>query len=168
VASALAVEPIARRAQTPVPPECFTAALMHDVGKIVLARFLSPDELRWLADARDLGGLSSLHAETEVLGVNHAELGGQIAIQWKLPERLANGVTFHHLPDEGNDLVCDVVYLANVAAKRIGEGVVRAPAEVVAHEPSLARLGLTAGAWEDLLLTLPAAFEATLSQYTKD
>ena len=40
VASALAVEPIARRARTPVPPECFTAALMHDVGKIVLARFL--------------------------------------------------------------------------------------------------------------------------------
>lgn len=64
--------------------------------------------------------------------------------------------------------MCDVVYLANVAAKRIGEGVVRGPAEVVASEPSLARLGLTPSAWEDLLLTLPAAFEATLAQYTKD
>jgi len=73
VASALAVEPIARRARTPVPPECFTAALLHDIGKIVLARFLSPDELKWLAEARDLGG-SSLQAEMEVLGVNHAEL----------------------------------------------------------------------------------------------
>ena len=79
VASALAVEPIARRSRTPVPPECFTAALIHDIGKIVLARFLSPEQLRWLADARDLGGLSSLQAETEVLGVNHAGLGGQIA-----------------------------------------------------------------------------------------
>ena len=73
VASALAVEPIARRARTPVPPECFTAALLHDIGKIVLARFLTPDQLRWLADARDFGGLSSLQAETEVLGVNHAD-----------------------------------------------------------------------------------------------
>ena len=62
----------------------------------------------------------------------------------------------------------DVVYLANVAAKRIGEGVVRGPAEVVASEASLARLGLTSTVWEDLLLTLPAAFEATLAQYTKD
>ena len=168
VASALAVEPIARRARTPVPPECFTAALIHDIGKIVLARFLQPDQLRWLADARDFGGLSSLQAETEVLGVNHATLGGQIAGQWKLPERLMNGVTFHHTPDAGGDIVCDVVHLANVAAKRIGEGVVRGPAEVVAGATSLARLGLTESAWEDLLLTLPAAFEATLAQYTKD
>jgi len=168
VASALAVEPIARRSRPPVPPECFTAALIHDIGKIVLARFLQPDQLRWLADARDFGGLSSLQAETEVLGVNHATLGGQIAGQWKLPERLMNGVTFHHTPDAGGDIVCDVVHLANVAAKRIGEGVVRGPAEVVAGAPSLARLGLTESAWEDLLLTLPAAFEATLAQYTKD
>jgi HD-like signal output (HDOD) protein len=167
VASALAVEPIARRARTPVPPECFTAALLHDIGKIVLARFLSPDELKWLAEARDLGG-SSLQAEMEVLGVNHAELGGQIAGHWKLPDRLAAGITFHHTPDEGHDLVCDVVYLANVAAKRIGEGVVRAPDEVTAHEASLARLGLTATVWEDLILTLPASFEATLAQYARD
>ena len=78
-----------------------------------------------------------------------------------------NGATFHRTPDEGDDVVCDVVHLANVAAKRIGEGVVRGPAEVIASDTSLARLGLTASAWEDLLLTLPAAFEATLAQYTK-
>jgi HD-like signal output (HDOD) protein len=168
VASALAVEPIARRARTMVPPECFTAALLHDIGKIVLARFLSPVELRWLADARDFGGLSSLQAETEVLGVNHAGLGGQIAALWKLPQRLVDGVAFHHTPDDGDDIVCDVVYLANVAAKRIGEGVVRAQVEVIAHEPALKRLGLTDVVWEDLLLTLPALFDATLAQYTKD
>jgi putative nucleotidyltransferase with HDIG domain len=168
VASALAVQPIARRAKTEVPPECFTAALLHDIGKIVLARFLSPDELRWLADARNMGGMSSLQAEIEVLGVHHGALGGEIAAHWKLPERLVNGVVFHHSPDEGGDVVCDVVYLANVAAKRIGEGVVRAPDEVVASEATLTRLGMTATTWEDLILTLPAAFEATLAQYTKD
>ena len=168
VASALAVEPIARRAKPPVPPECFTAALLHDIGKIVLARFLSPEELRWLADARDLGGMSSLQAETEVLGVHHAELGGLIAGNWKLPDRLILGVSFHHTPDAGDDVVCDVVYLSNIAAKRIGEGVVRGPSEVVADEATLARLGITPGAWEDLILTLPASFEATLAQYARD
>jgi HD-like signal output (HDOD) protein len=168
VASALAVEPIARRARMPVPPECFTAALLHDVGKIVLARFLSPEELRWLADARDMGGMSSLQAETEVLGVHHAELGGLIAGNWKLPDRLVLGVSFHHTPEAGDDVVCDVVYLANIAAKRIGEGVVRAQAEVVADEVTLGRLGITPGAWEDLILTLPASFEATLAQYARD
>lgn len=168
VASALAVEPIGRRAKTPIPPECFTAALLHDIGKIVLARFLSPDELKWLADARDLGGMSNLQAESEVLGTTHAALGGQIAGHWKLPERLILGVEQHHTPDEGDDVVCDVVYLANVAAKRIGEGVVRRPDEVDVSPAALARLGLTPAVWEDLVLGLPAAFEATLAQYTKD
>ena len=111
------------------------------------------------------GRAVSLQAETEVLGVNHAELGGRIAGQWKLPERLMNGVTFHHTPDAGGDVVCDVVYLANVAAKRIGEGVVRGPAEVVASEGSPPAADRAAS--EDLL---PAArrLEATLAQCTKD
>ena len=73
------------------------------------------------------------------------------------------GVTFHHTPDEGDDIVCDVVYLANVATKRIGD----ARTGGGRSEASLARLGLTSTVWEDLLLTLPAAFEATLAQYTK-
>jgi hypothetical protein len=64
--------------------------------------------------------------------------------------------------------VCDVVYLANIAAKRIGEGVVRAPDDVTVHETSLTRLGLTPTVWEDLILTLPASFEATLAQYARD
>ena len=55
--------------------------------------------------------------------------------------------------------------LSRASAERIGEGV--RPAEVVASEASHARLGLTSTVWEDLLLTLPAAFEATLAQYTK-
>ena len=56
--------------------------------------------------------------------------------------------------------------LSRTSADRIDEGV--RPAEVVASEASLARLGLTSTVWEDLLLTLPAAFEATLAQHTKD
>ena len=104
----------------------------------------------------------------EVLGVNHAALGGEIASHWKLPERLVTGITFHHSPDEGDDVVCDVVYLANIAAKRIGEGVVRSPDEVTVQAASLARLGLSTTVWEDLLLTLPASFEATLAQYGRE
>ena len=56
--------------------------------------------------------------------------------------------------------------ISRTSAERIGEGV--RPAEVVASEASLARLGLTSTVWEDLLLTLPAAFEATFAQHTKD
>jgi hypothetical protein len=59
-----------------------------------------------------------------------------------------------------------VVYLANVAAKRIGEGVVRGPVEVLAGATSLA-LGLTESTWEDLLSRCPPRSKRR-SRNTKD
>ena len=51
VAAALASEAAASVCQTPVPPESFTAALLHDIGKLVLVQFLDPDLLRYLGEA---------------------------------------------------------------------------------------------------------------------
>ena len=45
VAAALASEAAARVCQTVVPPESFTAALLHDIGKLVLVQFLDPELL---------------------------------------------------------------------------------------------------------------------------
>ena len=120
---------------------------------------------RWVAAARDEGNATSLQAEMAVLGANHAELGGLIAEHWKLPARIVLGNTFHHSPEAGDDPVCDTVYLANVAAKRIGEGTVLVPAETEPDPAALARLGLATETWEQLMLDLPAAFETTLAQY---
>jgi HD-like signal output (HDOD) protein len=168
VASALAAELLAGPSRVTLPPEVFTAALLHDIGKIVLARFLDADHLRGLAVARGEGGASSLDAEIAVLGVNHAELGGLIAAHWALPERLAIGVTFHHTPEAGHDVVCDGVYLANLAAKRIGEGVVLDEAELVPELASLDRLGITPAQWESVCQELPSEFQSTLAQYAWD
>jgi putative nucleotidyltransferase with HDIG domain len=148
VASALAAELLAGPSRVTLPPEVFTAALLHDVGKIVLARFVD--------------------AEIEVLGANHAQLGGLIARHWTLPERLAVGITHHHTPALGEDVVCDGVYLANLAAKRIGEGVSFSEAELVPDPAALDRLGLTPQMWDGVCQELPGEFQQTLSQYAWD
>ena len=106
--------------------------------------------------------------EIEVLGANHAELGGLIATHWTLPDRLAAGIAYHHTPGAGHDVVCDGVYLANLAAKRIGEGIVYHEAELVPNVDSLDRLGITPAMWETVCQELPAEFESTLSQYAWD
>jgi len=116
VASSLAAEVLSAMSRRPVPPEAATAALLHDVGKLVLARFLTPDLLTGLADARAGGDRSAMQAESAVLGVNHAELGGIIARHWGLPDRIAEAITHHHQPDKAANPVCDVVHLGNVAA----------------------------------------------------
>jgi putative nucleotidyltransferase with HDIG domain len=168
VATALAAELLSGPSRVTLPPEVFTAALLHDVGKIVLARFLNADHLRSLAIARKEGGASSLEAEIAVLGANHAELGALVARHWTLPERLAVGIAHHHTPSAGQDVVCDGVYLANLAAKRIGEGVVFDESELVPCPDSLDRLGLTPAMWETVCQELPGEFQSTLAQYAWD
>ncbi len=119
VAAALVAESIGSLGKTPIPPESYAASLLHDVGKLVLARFLDPDLLSYLQRAQSEGHCNPLQAEMEILEVNHAELGGLVARHWGLPERIALGIQYHHNPTETHPLVCHVVCVANVIAKSI-------------------------------------------------
>ena len=165
VAAALACEVIAQKAQVEVPPDSFTASLLHDVGKVVLARFLEPGHLRELAAAREQGGEASLRAEIDILGMHHGELGGLIGSHWNLPPRVIRGITHHHAPAAGEDIICDVVHLANVLAKRVGTGYVATASDLDADPRALERLGLTAGHLAPLLDTVRHRLAETVERF---
>lgn len=151
VAASLAAEIIMAMAPHPVPAEAVTAALLHDVGKLVLARFLDSDLLRALAAARAEGNRSAMQAEVDVLGVHHGQLGGLIARHWNLPDRLAEAVAHHHSPDKANDILCDAVHIANIAARlAVGRPEDQLPADVTPMPVAVERLGLS-GAFLDRL-----------------
>lgn len=122
VAAAVAAETAPAFCQVNVPPETFTAALLHDVGKLVMGRFLSPEILGFIQRAQEVDHLSQLDAEALLLNVHHGELGGLIAQHWKLPPRVVLGITHHHHPEQGQDVICDLTYLSNQVAKRIEAG----------------------------------------------
>jgi putative nucleotidyltransferase with HDIG domain len=121
VAASLAAEVLSAMSPMEVPAEAVTAALLHDVGKLVLARFLTADLLAGLAEVRASGDRSMMQAEVGVLGVHHGELGGLIARHWNLPSRVADAIAHHHAPERIEDAACDVVALANVAAKVVDD-----------------------------------------------
>ncbi|MBW2305095.1 MAG: HDOD domain-containing protein [Deltaproteobacteria bacterium] len=73
----------------------FTAALLHDVGKLVLDRYVAENPAELAALIRK-AGLTFTQAEKEVLGIDHAELGGIIAENWKFPVTLVNSIRNHH------------------------------------------------------------------------
>jgi len=143
VAAALAAESLQAYCTASVPAEAYTAALLHDIGKLVMARFLDADVLRLLADAREKGGLSSLCAESELLLAHHGEIGGLIAQHWCLPQRLVVGIIHHHTPDLAHDIVADAVHVANIAAKRAGTGHSALASDCDVAPSSLERLGMT-------------------------
>ena len=122
VASALAAELLAGRASVSVPRLAFTAALVHDIGKLVLSRHLTSelvDEVRALMLTEDR---CYLDAEREVLGIDHSEVGGAVAEHWRFPEELIRAIENHHEPDVLATPVLDVIHIANFVAKAIGVG----------------------------------------------
>jgi HD-like signal output (HDOD) protein len=142
VAAALAVESMGSLGKAPVPPESYAAALLHDIGKLVLARFLDPDLLTYLQRAQSEGRCNPLQAEMEILEVNHAELGGMIARHWGLPNSLALGIQYHHNPSEDLPPVCRVVCVANQLAKVIVPESLTPQPHPEDHSASFAVLGI--------------------------
>jgi HD-like signal output (HDOD) protein len=165
VAASLAAEVIGALAPIMVPPEAVTAALLHDVGKLVLARFLTPDLLRGMSEARADGERSEMQAEIDVLGVHHGELGGLIGRHWNLPDRLATAITYHHAPDRVSDVVCDAVHLANVTARMIDVPPGAAADTAPPSAGALQRLGLNEQALDRICKHVSRRLEEVVARY---
>jgi HD-like signal output (HDOD) protein len=120
VAAALVAEHANRYCtKVKVPAETFTAALLHDVGKLVLCRFLDDTVLDLLSRSAGDRGVADVTAEREILEVTHGELGGLIVQDWGLSEDIRIGVAYHHEPDVVQHLFADVVHVCDTLAKRI-------------------------------------------------
>lgn len=98
------------------PPElAFLCALLRDVGKIVLDLHFGAGYVGRVKEelAR---GLSFVEAERLAVGFDHAELGAALARRWRLPDRVADAIRFHHDPPArapGHDALFDVVHAAD-------------------------------------------------------
>lgn len=73
----------------------FVFGLLHDIGKIIFEEFL-PDEFEEARCAARERGVPLYVTEREIIGVDHAEIGGRLAESWKLPPELINAIAGHH------------------------------------------------------------------------
>lgn len=165
VAAAVAMEIAPNFCQVEVPPEAFTAALLHDIGKLVMGRFLRPEILGFIQRAQEVDHLGRLEAESLLLNVHHGELGGLIAQHWKLPARVVLGITYHHNPEQGRDVICDLTCLANQVAKRIEAGLEGRPFAFDLEAGVQERLGLTLPALENVCPAAAARYAQVSRRY---
>ena len=145
LAVTVAAEGLVKELKIEAAEEIFTAALLHDVGKLVLGEFVADDFKK--IDNVLSPEVAFETAEDMVLGTNHADIGARILNQWSLPPGIVNAVRWHHDPDSADqgDLTLDIVHVANVLCLMIGIGVGR---DGLQHQPSAAvidRLGLAPG-----------------------
>ncbi len=76
-------------------PELFTAALLHDIGKLVINNFIA-DNFESMLNLMLESGFGMVQAEKEFFGIDHAEVGGLIAKIWNFPSSLINAIRNHH------------------------------------------------------------------------
>jgi putative nucleotidyltransferase with HDIG domain len=74
---------------------CFTAGLLHDMGKIALAK-VDGDKLALAFEAVKTEGISLDDAERKFGLVPHDRIGSRLAKQWKFPATLATPIELHH------------------------------------------------------------------------
>jgi putative nucleotidyltransferase with HDIG domain len=93
--------------------DVFTPALLHDLGKLVLGKFVK-GELQKIKSITS-NAIPLDVAEHMVLGTDHAEIGALILAKWSLPPDIVHAVRWHHCPElmENSNIRSDIVYLSN-------------------------------------------------------
>ncbi len=75
--------------------DAFTAGLLHDIGKVILASNF-PDDFVSILNAMQNQGLTFSQAEQQLGSCQHPVVGGYLAKRWMLPEVLVNAIQYHH------------------------------------------------------------------------
>ena len=101
------------------PSLAYTAGLLHDIGKVVLDQYIYADFplfYRQLNEERK----NLIEVEKNELGIDHTEVGGDLAHSWSLPESLVETIRYHHKPENTvqNTELVHVVYLADLLMSR--------------------------------------------------
>jgi putative nucleotidyltransferase with HDIG domain len=94
LAASEAARILATRTKACEPAQAFTAGLLHDIGKVVMAAF-APDQMRSLQDYIAKEDCSFWEAEY-ALNLSHEAVGRELAKHWDLPPVLAQVIGSHH------------------------------------------------------------------------
>lgn len=165
VATAIASEVIAPVHGGHIPAETFSAALLHDVGLLILCRFVDADLAESIRRACEEGHLSLHEAEIEILSAHHGEVGAMTAQHWGLPDGIVQGILHHDDPDRSTLRIVDLVHLANVIAKRIGEAGRTEEGEAVPQATAMERLNLPMSVIDNLCSSTREQFDEVASLY---
>jgi putative nucleotidyltransferase with HDIG domain len=121
--AAVAANIIARKLNLPEREEISTAALLHDIGKVIMKIKLEQDYDHLMNVIKEKE-LPMIDCERELFNVDHAEIGEWLVKSWLLPEKLIEPIAYHHHVEKSSNQRAKtaVVHVADVLVKASGFG----------------------------------------------
>lgn len=123
VATAIMAKELVKHIKDVDAGEAYTCGLLHDIGKRFLSTFVA-DDFKKIIMKVTKERCPFVEAEKEILGANHAELGGMILTKWDFSPEMQRAVEFHHDPDAlTKEPLTALIALSNILVISMGIGV---------------------------------------------
>lgn len=97
--------------------DIFSAAILHDIGKIILDQYDHENYILALKEAPvPVFHETVIAAEEKYCEISHQNIGFMIAESWNLPDSISDIIKHHHNPNNSfeNRKLTSIVYLGNI------------------------------------------------------
>lgn len=113
--TAFAAREISRHAHLPLSGDiAFTAGLLHDIGKPIISDFLRGSPARLLEQIGNRHAADYAAAERELVGMDHAEVGYELARCWGFSDILQTAIRYHHQPLAATEAMRPLVFAVHL------------------------------------------------------
>lgn len=170
IAVAVASENLAALVAPEESNTAFTAGLLHDLGKTVLGNFIDKNIKKQIYDKVE-NKIAIVDAEREILNIDHAELGGKLLEEWRLPINLVKAVEFHHQPDlcreDEYSLYPNLVHIADLICIANNIGTTKKPLNVKLSSKSYKKLNITREIIDEVIERTQDSFQNVKDVFSK-
>jgi putative nucleotidyltransferase with HDIG domain len=114
IAVAVVARDLAKQMKLPIADEAFLAGMIHDVG-ILIQLQTNPEQLREVCEAAKTSSSTFCELESQIIGIDHQQLGAALAEQWKFPHSCQLVAGYHHNPQQLNEQSRTLVALVHIS-----------------------------------------------------
>jgi putative nucleotidyltransferase with HDIG domain len=105
----------AEKAGDEVVEQAFTAGLLHDIGKLILAGN-QPEQHKLVFEKSFSQSCPAWQVEKEIFGLHHGEVGAWLAATWSLPLDIIEALALHHEPTRTQSAGINPLTVVHVAS----------------------------------------------------
>jgi putative nucleotidyltransferase with HDIG domain len=102
------------------PDAIFTAGLLHDVGRLILAAQM-PEVFEEISERTITKHIDIVRSEIDIVGLAHTEIGAALMLKWGFPDLIWVCVKNHHRADYSGPFynAVHLIYLANQLSQHV-------------------------------------------------